>query len=505
MTVARSSVDAASLDGAVARLPAEANGLAEEMDQTDAPMAAGGASDPLTDLADFLGSFVAFPSPEARDAVALWVAHCYLIDGVTTTARLSIRSAEKQCGKTRLMEILELVVIRSLPVVNCSVAALFRSIEAPPPTILWDEVDAVFRGGNDPGRDDLRALLNSGYRRGASVRRVVGEGKRMEVKSFPTFAPAALAGIGDLPDTISDRSIIIEMRRRLPGECVRQFRRRDVEPEAAALRERLTIWATRRSPALEQARPRMPDELSDRAQDLWEPLLALADLAGGTWPKRARNAARALHAVGQKRDGSLGVRLLADIRAVFEQRSNPDSLGTATVLETLADLEESPWGDIRGRPLDARGLARRLRPFGVTPRQVRIGTVTLKGYLRADLADPWARYLPAPPVQRETSETSETSPTFEPDRLAVSRDQAPPVVSVVSVVSPPGGGGTQRPDAPLGSDEDQGQAVSGHDGLIGWVAPVPATQDQLVDLLPLEVLAEGPDCDPASESEGWRP
>jgi hypothetical protein len=255
---------------------------------------------PLSELSEFLEAYVAFPSPEARDAVALWVLHTHAIGAAATTPRLSIRSAEKQCGKSRLLEVLELVTARPVLAVNISVAALFRSIGEPPPSILWDEVDALFRGGNDPGREDLRALLNSGYRRGASVLRMVGEGKKMEVRAFPTFAPVALAGIGNLPDTINDRSIVVELRRRLPGEKVRPFRRRTAEPEASALRDRLEVWAGENLAGLERARPNMPDGLSDRALDLWEPLLAIADAAGGSWPERARRAAVELAVKGHE-------------------------------------------------------------------------------------------------------------------------------------------------------------------------------------------------------------
>ncbi len=269
------------------------------------------------------------------------------------------------------------------------------------------------RRGGDPAREDLRALLNSGYRRGAEVLRVVTEGRKFEVRRFATFAPTALAGIGNLPDTISDRSIVVELRRRLPDEKVRPFRRLQVEQEAEPIRKRLATWASEHLPQLKRARPVMPEGLSDRAADLWEPLLAIADVAGGTWPERARKAATALAQAGREADGSTGVRLLADLREVFTARGDPEHLPSSELVEALIGLEEAPWGDLRGMPLDARGLARRLRPFGVRPHQVRIGAVTVKGYTRKDLADPWDRYCPSPPPGRETSETRETSISAE--------------------------------------------------------------------------------------------
>lgn len=419
--------------------------LIEEADRIAADVLA-----PLSELADFLEGFVAFPSAEARDAVALWVLHGHAIEAAATTPRLSIRSAEKQCGKSRLLEVLELVAARPVLAVNISVAAMFRSIGEPPPSILWDEVDALFKGGNDPGREDLRALLNSGYRRGASVLRMVGEGKKMEVRAFPTFAPVALAGIGNLPDTINDRSIVVELRRRLTGEKVRPFRRRAAEPEATALREQLEAWAGEKLKDLERARPSMPDGLSDRAEDLWEPLLAIADLAGGSWPKRARRAAVALAQAGQDQDGSWGVRLLTDLRDIFRRHQDPEALPTAGLLEELVALEESPWGDLRGRPLDARGLAYRLRPYKVRPAVVRLGAVTARCYRQADLIESWDRYLPPRLPQTVTSETSVTGTAAE----VSARDQTPPDVSDVTHVTVPQRGGraeAQAPEAPPGN------------------------------------------------------
>ncbi len=454
----------------------------------------------LDAVADFLGAFVAFPSVEARDAVALWVLHGHAIEAAATTPRLSIRSAEKQCGKSRLLEVLELIVARPVLAVNISVAALFRSIGEPPPSILWDEVDALFRGGNDPGREDLRALLNSGYRRGASVLRMVGEGRKMEVKAFPTFAPVALAGIGNLPDTINDRSIVVELRRRLPGEKVRPFRRRTAEPEARELRERLEAWAGQSPLALEQARPSMPDGLSDRAQDLWEPLLAIADLAGGSWPKRARQAAVKLAKVGQDRDGSRGVGLLTDLRSVFNKHHDQETLATATLLAELVALEESPWGDLRGRPLDARELARRLKAYEVRPGNIRTGEPVLKGYKREHLEDAWARYLP-PAEQPDPDPAAGPEPAYPippgaatsatngvsdlksvADRTAIARPElaaSDPECSGVADVAVPQRGGRAEAQAP------SFPATNGHH----------PEADGVLDLLPIEALESGPDGD----------
>lgn len=442
---------------------------------------------PLTELADFIGSFVAFPSPEARDALALWVAHCHAIDAAATTPRLSIRSPEKQSGKTRLIEVLDLVVPRSIFAVNLSVPVLFRSIGDPPPTVLWDEADALFRGRMDPGREDLRALLNSGYRRGATVRRMVGEGKRMKVETFQVFAPVALAGIGNLPDTLNDRSIVVELRRRLADERVRAFRRRLVEQESASIRERVNAWATDHLAELERARPVMPVGLSDRAADLWEPLLAIADAAGGTWPDRARKSADALAQAGRDADGSSGVKLLSDLRDVFAARRDSYHLPTAELVETLTSLEESPWGDLRGRPLDARGLARRLRPFGIRPQQQRYpGGVNVRSYLRADLEEAWARYCPSPPGKTATTATTATEAAPELGGVA-DRSQEDPLLGRASA--------TDRAPLPLGPGVADEPPVQRLVEAASATEPNPETPDVAVVAVVADVpggKAEGP-------------
>jgi hypothetical protein len=150
------------------------------------------------------------------------------------------------------------------------------------PSILLDEADSVFGSKKTAeNHEDLRAALNAGYRQGASVYRMVGLGSKMEEKEFKIFSPVALAGIGDLPDTVMSRSVLIEMRRRRPDEIVDQFRQREARERAQPIRDALAFWALDATDQLKTARPEMPEGVTDRAADVWEPLLALADMAGG--------------------------------------------------------------------------------------------------------------------------------------------------------------------------------------------------------------------------------
>jgi hypothetical protein len=364
-----------------------------------------------------------------------------------STPRLAFLSAEPSSGKTRALEITELLVPRPMLSVNVSPAYLFRKVgsEEGAPTILYDEIDTVF-GPKAKENEEIRGLLNAGHRRGAVAGRCVVRGKIIETEEIPAYSAVALAGIGWLPDTILSRSIIIRMRRRKAGERVEQYRRRLHAADGEMVRQRIEVWANYIRDDIEW--PDLPAEVQDRDADIWEPLIAIADVAGGDWPARARNAAVALVAASKEAEPSLGILLLTHLKAVFGEA---EKLSTDIILKGLHELHEAPWRDLKGKPLDDRGLARRLREYGIKPKTIRTSnTETARGYERKDFVDAWARYLPPPsPATGETSKTSET----EPDLPQAS-------VSDVSLVLdlPEGGGDGRAPCAQCGRDDGRQQA-----------------------------------------------
>ncbi|MFB7620814.1 DUF3631 domain-containing protein, partial [Kitasatospora sp. NPDC056181] len=278
--------------------------------------------------------FNVFPSEAAYVAVVLWGAHTHLMDAFEATPRLAFLSPEPGSGKTRALEIIETLAPRPMTTVDISPSALFRSVsaEASRPTILFDEIDTVF-GAAAGGNEELRGLINAGYRRTGGIFRSVRDGENHQVQKFPVYAALALAGLGDLPDTIMSRSVVIRMRRRAPNESVEPFRQRTNEAEGHALRDRLAAWADTIRERIEGAWPEMPDGVTDRPADVWEPLLAVADAAGGHWPARARAACLELVNAAKANDkGSVGIRLLADLRTVFD---GAERLTSATIIERL--------------------------------------------------------------------------------------------------------------------------------------------------------------------------
>ena len=343
----------------------------------------------LLDRVDgFLARYVAYPSEHARVAHALWIAHTFRMDAWESTPRIAFLSPEPGSGKTRALEVTELLVPRPVLAVNTTPAYLFRKVADPAglPTILYDEVDTLF-GPKAKENEDVRGMLNAGHRKGAVAGRCVVRGRTVDTEELEAYCAVALAGLDDLPDTLMSRSVVIRMRRRSPEEPIEPFRRRECEAEAADLRTQLDAWATAFPVG---AWPGMPDGIADRDADVWESLLVVADVAGGSWPERARVSSVTHVTLAKTASPSLGVRLLADLRTVFGDREH---MLTQEILDALAGMEDAPWGDLRGKPLDARGLSRRLAKYGVERHTVRVGPITGKGYSRADLADPWSRYV----------------------------------------------------------------------------------------------------------------
>ena len=349
-------------------------------------------SEILDDTETFISRFVAYPSEDARIAHVLWIAHTHCMDEWDSTPRIVFASPEPGSGKTRALEITETLVPKPIESVNATPAYLFRKVsdEDGAPTILYDEIDTVF-GPKAKDNEEVRGFLNAGHRRGAMAGRCVMSGKTVRTEELPAYCAVAMAGLGNLPDTVLTRSIVIQMRRRAPNERIEPYRRRIHSGDGNAIRNRFAVWAE--NFRLDGNYPDMPEGVEDRAADVWEPLLAIADVASDRWARRARKASQVFVKASVDTKSSLGVKLLEDLRTVFgEDRQLP----TKTILGRLCALDEAPWGDLRGKELDPRRLARLLKPYGVKSKNVQVGTTRPKGYTVEDLWDSWQRYLPIP-------------------------------------------------------------------------------------------------------------
>lgn len=395
----------------------------------------------LTNIGEAIRAHVVADRPTIV-AAALWCAHTYLLDGLTISPIANITAPEMRCGKTVLLSVLGFLAWRPLQAANITPAATFRALEKWTPTLLIDEADSFLRDN-----EELRGVLNSGHTRASAyVLRCVGDD--FEPQRFSTWGAKALSGIGAIPPTLADRSIPLVLRRKLPSETVANLRH---SPPStwANLRRKLVRWTQDHAGEIAAARPAPVAGLGDRANDNFEPLLAIAEAAGGHWPKLAREAATRL--CGQP-DGASGAdELLAAIRDAFDHHG-ADRLPTAALLETLCSDFEAPWSTWnRGKPITPRQIARKLADYKIHPSNMKLpsGSVA-KGYTRESFADAWARYLPsqatipvlsATPLQPNGGATSEAfAIRYQSDEVADEKAPKPKQDAIGSGVadkSPP--------------------------------------------------------------------
>jgi putative DNA primase/helicase len=341
------------------------------------------------------------------ETVALWTVHTHALDAAFISPRLAIRSPVRRCGKTTLLTLLGAMVARALSTANITAAALLRTVERAHPTALVDEADTFLKDS-----EELRGLVNAGHCRASSkVQRVVDMPEGPDVREFDVWGAMVIAAIGRLPATIEDRSIQVPMRRRRPDETVERLRL-DRLDDFQHLAKKCRRWALDNLARLRRLDPSVPEALHDRAADNWRTLLAIADCAGGDWPKRARDAALALTSI-EDTEATLEL-LLRDVRALFDPvvedldadppltgRPMRDVLFTDEILGALAQMVERPWpGFGRARkPITARAVAKLLQEVGALSNTVhrgKRGTADYrhgKGYRREDLDDAFARYL----------------------------------------------------------------------------------------------------------------
>jgi putative DNA primase/helicase len=360
---------------------------------------------------------------DADIALPLWVLHAWTMDAGDISPFMVLVSPTKRCGKTSVLILLYFLTPKSELASNITAAALFRYIEAVRPTLLIDEADTFVKNN-----EELRGILDSGHTRVAAqiIRNVEVSGEH-KPRRFSTWAPKAIATIRKLADTLEDRSVIVTLQRKPRDAKVERLRRRDTE-EFKSLRSQAARWAADNFDKLVDPDPAVPEVLNDRAADNWRPLLAIADLAGGTWPEDARRAACTLS--GEEGDGAVNVELLRDIRAVF---GDDDAVRSADLVAKLIADPERPWAEWKhGRPLTQKQLGGLLRPFGIVSETVSIpGFNDAKGYRRTHFEEIWAVYCPGQNAVQADFPLSKRRSVGMPMKSAQVRDFR-------SVAKPPG-------------------------------------------------------------------
>jgi putative DNA primase/helicase len=339
----------------------------------------------LDEIAAEFTKYLVLPTG-AVEALSAWTLFTWTVDAFDLAPILAICSPDKRCGKSTLLILLHDLVCRPLLVANTSPSALFRCVEAFRPTLLLDEADAWMRDN-----EELRGIINAGHtRKTAKVMRSVGDDHTP--KPFDTFCPKAIARIGANADTISDRAVIVPMRRKMVHETVARLRQDRLD--LSILRSKCARRAADNIDPLRLPDPAIPRELNDRAQDNWRPLITIADVAGGSWPERARAAA--LQLIDREQDDSAhGMMLLRDLYQLFVGRGK-SGIRSETLCIALNQLEERSWSEWnKGHGIKPHNVAKLLKPFGIKSRQGRDKDTqrNVRGYVWRDCEDAFKRYL----------------------------------------------------------------------------------------------------------------
>jgi len=379
---------------------------------------------------------------EQNAIVSLWAVHAHLIPVLQFTPYLSITSAERESGKSRVLDILFYLVPKPWKTERTSAAALVRKTANEQPTLLLDEADTAF-GGDKDYAEALRGILNSGFHWKGNTTLCVGQGTKMTYEKYSTFGAKAIAGINKLPDTVTSRSIPIRLKRAPRGK-VEKFEERfpEVIAPLEELRSKIEQFVDLIAEQVKYARPKMPSELSDRQADVTFPLLAIADLAGGEWPDLARRGLVTLCTSGAAPQ-SKGEQLLADIKKVFSEKG-VDRISSVDLAEALGKMEDSPWAEWgkHEKPITGPQVARQLDRYDIHPHSIRDGAKVFKGYEASDFEDAWSRYLPPPP-----GEGLQTVTRLQPSVDAANKNA---VCNSVTVLQASPGNGTPPyiPDRP---------------------------------------------------------
>ncbi|MBS3955046.1 MAG: DUF3631 domain-containing protein [Methylomicrobium sp.] len=361
----------------------------------------------LTEILEVIKRFIVCP-PETAVAATLWIAMTYFITVIHVAALAVITAPEKRCGKSQFLTLIGKLADKPLVASNISPAALFRSIEKWGPTLLIDEADAFMKDN-----EELRGIINCGHTRdSAFIIRTVGDNHEPTI--FNVWGAKAISGIGHLPDTIMDRAVVLELRRKLPDENVSRLRHA-TDSLFKTLAAKLVRFSNDYSDKVKAARPHLPPQLNDRAQDNWEPLLAIAQVAGGRWPELAKRAAIQLSET--ETSPSVGVELLSDIEEIFEIQLI-DKIFTCDLIAALCADDEKSWSTYnRGKPISPRQVSTRLNSYGIRSTTVRIKVDIKKGYYKSQFDEVFSRYVhgsdvtfAAPPFSSVTPLQTTTNP-----------------------------------------------------------------------------------------------
>jgi len=345
----------------------------------------------LSELESIYRQYTILPDGAAV-ALSLWTLGTYCFDAFRIYPMINLSSPEKRCGKSTVMALLKALTNKSLLASNISPAAIYRITELCRPTLLIDEADTFLKDN-----DELRGVVNSGHSKDTAFV-IKCDGDQNVPKKFSTWTPKALAMIGELPDTLKDRSIVVSMRRKLPGETILKIPL-NASDQFMDVRRKCKRWAADNFEQLTKHVPTMPSRSNDREIDNWTPLFTIAGVCG--WEQVALDSMLSISPKDE--DDSIKVVLLNDIKDIFDNRS-VDSMYSEDLVNALVELNDRPWAEWRrGKQLTTNSLARLLKPFKIRPKQIKRHTTNKNGYEFSAFKETFKRYLPPPPDPTSTT------------------------------------------------------------------------------------------------------
>lgn len=363
----------------------------------------------------FIRRFIILPNESDYTIVTLWITHTYFTDRIKSTPRLALISPEYGCGKSRVLEVLESLCFRGEKLDHYTRSYLMRTVDqvrketGKPPTLLVDEVDSKWSQKTEEG-EAMRAFVNTGYRDKGYYGITEGGDSKKPTK-FRTFAPIAMAGKGEvLPESVMSRSIVIRIQKRKGEESIEDFLTDSVAFEAEEIREGIESWSDYQSQAIAEINPLI--SVRDREKELWLPLFKIAELGGQEWRERVLDALKN-HLDSKGGDPiSRERQLLTDIRKVWNMGA--DKMRSAHLVSALISIPDSEWATFNfGKPLNDKAMAKRLRPYGITSKNLRFGSDTYKGYVFPEIAKAFETYLEPVYLEGATPDTNATETPFE--------------------------------------------------------------------------------------------
>lgn len=351
-------------------------------------------ADIVADIEHYVTQYVTFTNADHAFVAALWSIATHLWPLFDAFPYMVITSPTKRSGKTRFSEVLSFVASNPFNAAGTGPASLFRIVQTMKPTIILDEAEDL----NKESASVMRSFLNVGYRKGQVIPRVQGN----KVVTYDAYCPKVFVLIGDVYDTLRDRSVIVRMQRAEPKV---RFVREIAESEGHTLRNRVAAMAGDVQVDVQSTYQNHGglDFLQDRDEEIWLPLFAvcaafcpsrldqLKQVATDLSVEKTQDAHSYIASADAEKaaeNEEYAKRLIDDLLQLIDGRK---SIFTAEAVDQLKAIPTAPWRKFRGDDgLNAIIMAQLLEPHHVEPTLIRVGgkgpnAQVKRGYRREDL------------------------------------------------------------------------------------------------------------------------